>query len=303
MRTRASLPRRTPTALWTDCRSRFPRHEVFACSVTGATAYRDSYGRRQQVPLRIEPHGIIEPFGWLMTELDENWNKPGVAARLVAATVDAGTSLESAARLSRCCHMSASIDERHDELQPTAAPPSTHDAATVRLRRIRIAPCHDGNAARRHRAAGMARRLDVRRDRRRPGRAGGARPTPGSKTRRRAGRRQRSRNRGSSTCAAPKPCGNRLRDAAQSPAAQSLRGDRDHLAAGGERGDAVSQLAPQHSVRRSSAQLSHRFEEPPEQIVAVVRAGGGFGVILHAEGRHVAVRRGLRSCRRSGCGA
>jgi hypothetical protein len=69
-------------ALWTDCRERFPKHEVFASSVTGATAYRDSYGRRQQVPLRIEPHGIVEPFGWLMTELDENWANPGVAARL-----------------------------------------------------------------------------------------------------------------------------------------------------------------------------------------------------------------------------
>jgi hypothetical protein len=69
-------------SLWNDCRSRFPRHEVFACSVAGATAYRDNYGRRQQVPLRVEPHGIIEPFGWLMSELDENWNNPGVAARL-----------------------------------------------------------------------------------------------------------------------------------------------------------------------------------------------------------------------------
>jgi hypothetical protein len=69
-------------ALWNDCRTRFPKTEVFACSVTGATAYRDSYGRRQQVPLRIEPHGIVEPFGWLMTELDENWANPGVAARL-----------------------------------------------------------------------------------------------------------------------------------------------------------------------------------------------------------------------------
>jgi hypothetical protein len=68
-------------ALWSDCRARFPRHEVFACSVTGATALRDNYGRRQQVPLRIEPHGIAEPFGWLMTSLDENWNNPGVAAR------------------------------------------------------------------------------------------------------------------------------------------------------------------------------------------------------------------------------
>jgi len=70
------------SALWNDCCKRFPRHEAFACSVAGATAFRDSYGRRQEVPLRIEPHGIVEPFGWLMTELDENWNKPSVAARL-----------------------------------------------------------------------------------------------------------------------------------------------------------------------------------------------------------------------------
>jgi hypothetical protein len=69
-------------ALWSDCRSRFPKHEAFACSVTGATAFRDNFGRRQQVPLRIEPHGIIEPFGWLMTELDEHWNSTGIAARL-----------------------------------------------------------------------------------------------------------------------------------------------------------------------------------------------------------------------------
>jgi hypothetical protein len=70
------------TALWSDCRARFPRHEVFACSVTGATAFRDNYGRRQQVPLRIEPRGIIEPFGWLMSEIDESWANPGIGARL-----------------------------------------------------------------------------------------------------------------------------------------------------------------------------------------------------------------------------
>jgi hypothetical protein len=69
-------------ALWNDCRSRFWRHEVFACSVAGATAYRENSGRRQQVPLRIEPRGIIEPFGWLMTELDENWNNASVVTRL-----------------------------------------------------------------------------------------------------------------------------------------------------------------------------------------------------------------------------
>jgi hypothetical protein len=68
-------------ALWNDCRSRFPRHEVFACSIAGATALRDNYGRKQEVPLRIEPHGITEPFGWLMSELDEKWSKPSMAAR------------------------------------------------------------------------------------------------------------------------------------------------------------------------------------------------------------------------------
>ncbi len=68
-------------SLWNDIGSRFPRHEAFACSVAGATALRDNYGRKQQVPLRIEPHGVIEPFGWLMSELDENWSNPGMAAR------------------------------------------------------------------------------------------------------------------------------------------------------------------------------------------------------------------------------
>ena len=52
-----------------SCQTRFPRNHVFACSVAGATAYREMYGTRQQVPLRIEPHGIVEPFGWLVTEM------------------------------------------------------------------------------------------------------------------------------------------------------------------------------------------------------------------------------------------
>jgi energy-coupling factor transporter ATP-binding protein EcfA2 len=52
-----------------SCQTRFPRHQVFGCSVAGATAYRDLYGSPQHVPLRIEPHGIVEPFGWLVTEM------------------------------------------------------------------------------------------------------------------------------------------------------------------------------------------------------------------------------------------
>ena len=71
------------SALWSDCRARFPATRRIRLLGDGATAFRDSYGRRQQVPLRIEPHGIVEPFGWLMTELDENWANPGVAAASV----------------------------------------------------------------------------------------------------------------------------------------------------------------------------------------------------------------------------
>ena len=52
-----------------SCQTRFPRNHVFACSIAGATAFREMYGTRQQVPLRIEPHGVVEPFGWLVTEM------------------------------------------------------------------------------------------------------------------------------------------------------------------------------------------------------------------------------------------
>jgi hypothetical protein len=56
-------------ALLTSCQMRFERCEVFSCSVAGATAYRDICGARRHVPLRVEPTGIVEPMGWLMTEL------------------------------------------------------------------------------------------------------------------------------------------------------------------------------------------------------------------------------------------
>lgn len=52
-----------------DCEARFPNHAIFASSVAGACAFRDSYGIRQSVPLRVEPQGIVQPFGWLITEL------------------------------------------------------------------------------------------------------------------------------------------------------------------------------------------------------------------------------------------
>jgi hypothetical protein len=57
------------STLLRDCQSRFLNTRVFAASVVGACAYREMYGIKQRVPLRIEPHGVVEPFGWLLTQL------------------------------------------------------------------------------------------------------------------------------------------------------------------------------------------------------------------------------------------
>jgi hypothetical protein len=56
--------------LWQHCQERFANHRFFAAGVAGACAYRHTASQgRAQVPLRIEPHGIIEPFEWLLAQL------------------------------------------------------------------------------------------------------------------------------------------------------------------------------------------------------------------------------------------
>jgi len=56
--------------LWQQCHERFPMHRFFASGVAGSCAWRDTYDEgRVQVPLRVEPHGIIEPFEWLLGKL------------------------------------------------------------------------------------------------------------------------------------------------------------------------------------------------------------------------------------------
>jgi len=56
--------------LWQQCGERFERVEFFAASVAGACAYRPNRDpAAAQVPLRIEPHGIVEPFLWLVDRL------------------------------------------------------------------------------------------------------------------------------------------------------------------------------------------------------------------------------------------
>jgi hypothetical protein len=60
------------TGLWQLCQERFECHRFFAASVSGSCLSLETFAEgRQQLPLRIEPHGIIEPFYWMVNKLDE----------------------------------------------------------------------------------------------------------------------------------------------------------------------------------------------------------------------------------------
>jgi len=53
--------------LWRQCRDRLEDCQFFAVGMAGACAWRRAPGGgRMYVPLRIEPHGVIEPFDWLV---------------------------------------------------------------------------------------------------------------------------------------------------------------------------------------------------------------------------------------------
>jgi len=56
--------------LWEQCRERFRNHRFFAARVAGTCVWRESLREgRVQIPLRIEPHGVIEPFQWLVERI------------------------------------------------------------------------------------------------------------------------------------------------------------------------------------------------------------------------------------------
>jgi len=66
----ASCARNHAPRLWQQCRERFRKYRFFAARVAGYCAWREMPGqRRVQVPLRIEPHGVVEPFEWLLEQL------------------------------------------------------------------------------------------------------------------------------------------------------------------------------------------------------------------------------------------
>ncbi|MEM8864240.1 MAG: hypothetical protein AAGF31_01685 [Planctomycetota bacterium] len=56
-------------SLLNDCEARFANIRVFGASVAGCSAIRELNGRRRNVPLRIEPQGVVEPFGWLLSQI------------------------------------------------------------------------------------------------------------------------------------------------------------------------------------------------------------------------------------------
>lgn len=64
------------SGLWQYCRERMSCHEFFAAGVAGACAWRESMrDGRTEVPLRVEPHGIVEPFEWLLEKLGSKRGK------------------------------------------------------------------------------------------------------------------------------------------------------------------------------------------------------------------------------------
>jgi len=62
--------RRHTQGLVQQCRERLKRHQFFAVGVAGAVGIRQDRDGRIQVPLRIEPRGIVEPFHWLLQQFD-----------------------------------------------------------------------------------------------------------------------------------------------------------------------------------------------------------------------------------------
>jgi double-GTPase-like protein len=61
--------RHTP-GLVQQCRERLKRHKFYAVGVAGAIGVHNEKHGRVYVPLRIEPRGIVEPFQWLLEQLD-----------------------------------------------------------------------------------------------------------------------------------------------------------------------------------------------------------------------------------------
>jgi len=65
----AAFARRYAPSLWKLSQERLKKHLFFATGVAGACAYVGRHGSREQIPLRVEPRGIVEPFSWLTQQM------------------------------------------------------------------------------------------------------------------------------------------------------------------------------------------------------------------------------------------
>jgi Double-GTPase 2 len=66
----AAFARRHTPGLVQQCRERLKRHQFFAVGVAGAIGIRNDSEGRVYIPLRIEPRGIVDPFRWMLEQLD-----------------------------------------------------------------------------------------------------------------------------------------------------------------------------------------------------------------------------------------
>ena len=67
----AEFARKHAPGIWQHCEQRFANTKFFASGVAGACAYQMELGGLTQVPLRVEPRGIIEPFRWIVHQIGQ----------------------------------------------------------------------------------------------------------------------------------------------------------------------------------------------------------------------------------------
>ncbi|QDU93315.1 TRAFAC clade GTPase domain-containing protein [Lignipirellula cremea] len=63
--------RKYAPSLWRQVKERLKKYQFFATGVAGACATIYGLGGQEQIPLRVEPRGIVEPFSWLTHQISK----------------------------------------------------------------------------------------------------------------------------------------------------------------------------------------------------------------------------------------
>jgi len=65
-----SFARGNVSSLHAQCQARLEQCSFYCSGVAGSSAKLvDDSGQESLVPLRVEPHGIVEPFAWMVSKL------------------------------------------------------------------------------------------------------------------------------------------------------------------------------------------------------------------------------------------